>query len=275
MSLYAVLGHPIDHSLSPRIHEDFAALTGRIVRYERREVRAGGLAQALSALAAEGGLGANITVPLKGEAFALAARPSARALRARAVNTLSWENGVWIGDNTDGLGLVRDLTHNLGWPLRDRRVFLIGAGGAAQGIVGPLLDAGIATLTLFNRTPERARELVAACADARVHRATTGGPAAGPPYDLVINATAAGLSGALPAFPDGLFEGAMAYDLMYGPKARAFLSHARAHGARAAEDGLGMLVEQAAESFRLWHGVRPPTAPVRARLRAWLGGYEL
>ena len=267
MSLYAVLGHPIDHSLSPRIHEAFGALTGRLVRYERREVHPGALARALAAFAADGGRGANITVPLKGEAFALAMRASAEATRAHAVNTLSWGNGAWVGDNTDGAGLIRDLTVNHGWPLRDRRVLLIGAGGAAQGIVGPLLDAGIATLAIFNRTPERAQGLVEACADARVRMAAAGF-SAGSRYDLVINATAAGLSGGLPALPGVFFEGAIVYDLMYGPKARAFLSHARAHGAREVADGLGMLVEQAAESFQLWHGVRPPTPPVLEQLRA-------
>ncbi len=266
MSLYAVFGHPIDHSLSPRIHEAFGALTGRLVRYERREAHPGGLAQALAAFAAEGGRGANITVPVKGEAFTLAARVTARAARARAVNTLSWDNGVWVGDNTDGIGLVRDLTVNHGWSLPDRRVLLIGSGGAAQGIVGPLLDAGIAILAISNRTPARAQGLVWACADARVRLAAAGG-AAGSRYDLVINATAAGLSGGLPAPLDAVFEDAIVYDLMYGPKARAFLSHARAHGAREVADGLGMLVEQAAESFLLWHGVRPPTPSVLERLR--------
>lgn len=266
MSLYAVLGYPVGHSLSPRIHEAFAALTGRAVRYERREVPPGQLAAALSALAADGGQGANITVPLKGEAFALASRVSARARRARAVNTLSREDGGWAGDNTDGAGLVCDLTVNCGWPLRDRRVFLAGAGGAAQGIAGPLLDAGIAALVVFNRTPGRAEALVAACADPRAMVAGAG--CADGPFDLVINATAAGLSGGLPALPAGLFAGAAAYDLMYGPKAWAFLSYARAHGARQVADGLGMLVEQAAESFFVWHGVRPPTAPVLSRLRA-------
>ena len=267
MSLYAVLGHPVDHSLSPRIHEAFGALTGRLVRYERREVHPGALARALAAFAADGGRGANITVPLKGEAFALAMRASAEATRAHAVNTLSWENGAWVGDNTDGLGLIRDLTANHGWPLRGHRVLLVGAGGAAQGIAGPLLDAGIAHLAIFNRTPKRAEDLVASCRDARAGVADTGVGGASP-FDVVINATAAGLSGVLPALPGVFFEGAIVYDLMYGPKARAFLSHARAHGAREVADGLGMLVEQAAESFWLWHGARPPTLPVLEQLRA-------
>ncbi len=270
MSLYAVMGHPIGHSLSPQIHEAFGALTGRDLRYERREVRPGGLTEALAAFRAQDGRGANITVPLKGEAFALAARTSPRAERARAVNTLVWDEGAWFGDNTDGAGLIRDLTVNHGWSLRGRRVFLVGAGGAAQGIAGPLLDAGIAHLAVYNRTPERARDLVAFCHDARAGIAPRGG-AGGPPFDFVINATAAGLSGGLPALPDALFEGAIVYDLMYGPKAEPFLSHARGRGASETADGLGMLVEQAAESFLLWHGVRPPTASVRERLRGVVG----
>ncbi len=270
MSLYAVMGYPIGHSLSPEIHEAFGALTGLDVRYERREVRPAGLAEALSAFRAQEGRGANITVPLKGEAYALATRTSVRAERARAVNTLAWQGGGWFGDNTDGAGLIRDLTVNQGWSLQARRVLVVGAGGAAQGIVGPLLDAGIAHLAISNRNPGRARDLVAACRDARVGVADTG-VAGASSFDVVINATAAGLSGDLPALPDALFEGAMVYDLMYGPKAQVFLSHARAHGACAVADGLGMLVEQAAESFLLWWGVRPPTGSVLARLRAEVG----
>ncbi len=270
MSLYAVMGHPIGHSLSPQIHEAFGALTGLDVRYERREVRPEGLAEALSAFRVQDGRGANITVPLKGEAYALAARTSARAERARAVNTLAWQGDGWFGDNTDGAGLIRDLTVNHGWSLRARRVLLVGAGGAAQGIVGPLLDAGIAHLSISNRNPERARDLVASCRDARAGVADIGVTGACP-FEIVINATAAGLSGALPVLPDVLFEGAIVYDLMYGSKARTFLSHARAHGAREVADGLGMLVEQAAEAFLLWWGVRPPTESVLAHLRAEVG----
>ncbi|WP_298137115.1 shikimate dehydrogenase [Acidiferrobacter sp.] len=275
MSLYAVLGHPIDHSLSPRIHEAFGVLTGRVVRYERREVHPGGLAHALRTFASEGGRGANITVPLKGEAFALAARTTARAQRARAVNTLSWEGEAWAGDNTDGAGLVCDLTVNYGWPLEGRRIVLLGAGGAAQGIIGPLLDQGIAHLAIFNRTLERARNVAESCADARVGVIGSGTGSDTPPFDIVINATAAGLAGSLPmipGIPDAFFHDVIAYDLMYGPKARDFLGYARAHGARAVADGLGMLVEQAAESFQVWHGVRPPTAPVLTRLRSEIGG---
>ncbi len=270
MSLYAVMGHPVDHSLSPQIHEAFGRLTGRDVHYERREVRAEGLAEALSAFRAQDGRGANITVPLKGEAYTLATRISDRAERAHAVNTLAQEGGGWFGDNTDGAGLIRDFTVNHGWSLGGCRVLLVGAGGAAQGIVGPLLDEGIAHLAIFNRSPERARDLATSCHDARVGVAVIGG-ASEAPFDFVINATAAGLSGRLPALPDSLFEGAIVYDLMYGPKAELFLSHARARGARQVADGLGMLVEQAAESFLLWHGVRPATGPVLENLRGLVG----
>lgn len=265
MSQFAVMGCPIDHSLSPLIHRTFGELVGRTVSYERQEVRAGGLAQALEAFKAQGGLGVNITVPLKSEAFALAERLSSRAKRAQAVNTISWAGDSVVGDNTDGVGLVRDLVANHGLGLCDSRVLLVGAGGAAFGIAGPLLDEGVARLVIANRTAKRAQALVDSLGDVRasVFLADDGDK----PFDYVINATAAGLSGALPALTDAVFRGAVAYDLVYGPRAQGFLSHARRCGARIALDGLGMLVEQAAESFFVWHGVRPPTEPVLKRLR--------
>ena len=265
MSQFAVMGCPIDHSLSPLIHRMFGELVGRTVSYERQEVRGGGLALALQAFKAQGGLGVNITVPLKTEAFALAERLSSRAQRARAVNTISWTGDSIVGDNTDGVGLIRDLVDNHGLGLRDGRVLLVGAGGAAWGIAGPLLDEGVAGLVIANRTAERARALVGGLGDPRatVFLAQDGDK----PFDYVINATAAGLSRALPALADAVFRGAVAYDLVYGPRAQDFLSHARRCGARIALDGLGMLVEQAAESFFVWHGVRPPTGPVLQRLR--------
>ncbi len=264
MNRYAVLGDPIEHSLSPRIHEHFGRLTGRSLVYERRRVPAGTLAEALKALREAGGQGANITVPLKIEALGQARSLSARARAAGAVNTLTWDGEGWAGDNTDGAGLVRDLECNAGVSLRGLRVLLVGAGGAAQGVAGALLEAGIACLAVANRTPERAHELVSVCADARVAAAL---PAAQASYDFVIHATAAGLSGDLPALPDTLFEGAIVYDLVYGPAAQAFCALARACGARMVFDGLGMLVEQAAEAFWVWHGLRPPTAPVLRALR--------
>jgi len=266
MSEFAVMGSPIAHSLSPRIHQAFGRLVGKEVSYESKEVRAGTLALALAAFVAAGGRGANITVPLKTEAFSLADRLSERARRAMAVNTVSWEDGLMVGDNTDGIGLIRDLLANHGLCLRDRTVFLAGAGGAAQGIVGPLLDEGVARLVVFNRTPERASRLVASLGD---DRACVGGlDYEGESFDFVINATAAGLSGTLPSIPKSVFAGAVAYDLVYGARAEGFLSYARASGAKLVLDGLGMLVEQAAESFWVWHGVRPPTAPVLHALRA-------
>lgn len=265
MSQFAVMGYPIDHSLSPVIHRAFGETVGRVVTYERQEVEAGALAKALLAFRVQGGLGVNVTVPLKAEAAALAGRLSPRAQRARAVNTLSWAEDVLVGDNTDGVGLIRDLRENHGLALSGSRVLLVGAGGAAFGIAGPLLDEGVAQLAIVNRTPERAQDLAASLGDDRILILSAAD--CDTPFDYVINATAAGLSGSLPALPGAVFRQAVAYDLMYGPRAEGFLSHARGCGARLAFDGLGMLVEQAAESFFLWHGVRPPTGPVLHRLR--------
>lgn len=260
------MGSPISHSLSPRIHREFGRLVGREIHYEAQAVQAGDLKNALAIFVAQGGRGANITVPLKAEAWSLARRLSTRAQAAMAANTVFWEDGVLVADNTDGAGLIRDLTCNQGLSLDGRTVLLIGAGGAAQGIVRPLLAEGIRRLVVLNRTPERALRLVAGLSDERAVVAC--GDCGGEAFDFVINATAAGLSGALPFCPPRAFGGAVAYDLVYGPKAENFLSYARSHGARCALDGLGMLVEQAAESFFLWHGVRPPTAPVLAALRS-------
>lgn len=268
MTQFVVMGSPIAHSQSPFIHEEFGRLVGLPVRYGRKEVAPGGLARALEAFATAGGRGVNITVPLKGEAFALAGRCSERAALARAVNTLWWEGDTLVGDNTDGVGLVRDLVIHQGLSLRGRTVFMVGAGGAAQGIAGPLLAEGLAKLVLYNRTPERAHALVAALGSDHASVASLG--AEDGPFDLIINATAAGLSAETPALPGAIFQGAIAYDLMYGYGAEPFLSYGRTHGARLCVDGLGMLVEQAAEAFRLWHGVHPPTAPVLQQLRARL-----
>lgn len=267
MSFFAVMGSPIAHSLSPQIHEAFGRLVAIPVTYERRLVEPGTLGQALSAFARQGGVGANITVPLKVEAFDLAQMRTKRAIRAGAVNTLAWRSaGLW-GDNTDGAGLVRDLTHNCAVDLQGLRVLLLGAGGAAQGIVGPLLDAGVESLVIVNRTLSRAEQLVASLHDTRARSRWDMSES----FDLVINATAAGLQDALPVVPAALFSGAWVYDLVYGRRAQAFLSHARNAGARRVWDGLGMLVEQAAESFYVWHGVRPPTAAVIAEFRSLSG----
>lgn len=264
--LYAVFGNPIAHSKSPLIHAEFARQTGQDLVYEARLAPLDGFAAAVDAFRAEGGKGANVTVPFKGEAFRYATALTARARLAEAVNTLKFEPAGVLGDNTDGIGLVRDITLNLGEPVRGRRVLLMGAGGAARGVLSPLLDEEPALLFIANRTPERAEALAARFAALGPVRGGGYEALGGQRFDLVINATSASLEDALPPLPESVFApGALAYDMMYG-RQTPFMAFAREHGARAC-DGLGMLVEQAAESFFLWRGVRPETAPVIALLR--------
>ena len=259
---YAVFGHPIAHSKSPQIHTAFARQTGQDMTYEAILAPLDGFAESVAAFIAAGGRGANVTVPFKEEAFRLASRLTPRAQRAGAVNTLSFDADGILGDNTDGAGLVADLTRNLNCTIVGKRVLLLGAGGAARGVIEPLLDQQPAALVIANRTVSRAEELaelfghgVRAC----------GFDAADIPVDLVINATAASLAGDLPPLSPQVFTAdTLAYDMMYG-RDTPFLDFARTHGARTA-DGLGMLVEQAAEAFCLWRGVRPDTAPVIAAL---------
>ena len=268
-ALHAVFGHPVAHSLSPRIHAAFGRQAGVALRYEAIDVEAAGFAAALAAFAARGGSGANVTLPLKEAAFALCAEASERARRAGAVNTLvRREDGAWRGDNTDGSGLVRDLTQHHGLDLRERRTLLLGAGGAARGVAPALLDAGIGELTIANRTSARADALADALDDpARVHVRYFDDLAAQGEFDLVVNATSAARGGALPALPMALVgPRSVAVDLSYGEAAIPFLAWARAAGGRQAVDGLGMLVEQAADSFALWHGVRPETDAIHAEL---------
>lgn len=272
---YAVIGNPIAHSKSPAIHAAFAAQTGQTLSYEAILGPLDAFADTVRAFRDAGGRGMNVTVPFKLEAFALADRHSPRAQAAGAVNTLAFAADGIYGDNTDGAGLVRDLTHNLGCPLAGRRILLLGAGGAARGALLPLLAAGPAALTLANRTVARAEALAA---DFAQHAATghldasSFAALAGRRFDLVINATAASLADQAPPLPAGLYApGALAYDMMYGRGDTPFLAAARADGAARLSDGLGMLVEQAAESFLLWRGVRPDTAPVLAELRRQLG----
>lgn len=268
-ALHAVFGHPVAHSLSPRIHAAFGRQAGVALRYEAIDVEAAGFAAALAAFAARGGSGANVTLPLKEAAFALCAEASERARRAGAVNTLvRREDGAWHGDNTDGSGLVRDLTQRHGLDLRERRTLLLGAGGAARGVAPALLDAGIGELTIANRTSARADALADALGDpARVHVRYLDDLAAQGEFDLVVNATSAARGGALPVLPMALVgPRSVAVDLSYGEAAIPFLAWARAAGGRQAVDGLGMLVEQAADSFALWHGVRPDTDAVHAEL---------
>lgn len=268
---YAVFGNPIAHSRSPDIHAAFALQTGQALVYERRLAALDGFRDAVQAFAAEGGLGCNVTVPFKFEAAALAAQVSERAVLAGAANTLARRDGAWFADNTDGIGLVRDIAA-AGVALAGRRVLLIGAGGAAAGVLGPLLEAGPREVVVANRTPAKAQALVerhlgiAARHGVAVVACGLDEPTGA--FDVVLNSSASSLAGAaVPVAASVLAPGALAVDLMYGPAAQPFLDWAAAHGA-VPRDGLGMLVEQAAEAFALWRGVRPQTAPVLADLRA-------
>jgi shikimate dehydrogenase len=261
---YAVFGHPIAHSKSPQIHAAFARQTGQDMTYEAILAPKDGFADSVAQFIATGGRGANVTVPFKEEAFKLANRLSPRAQRAGAVNTLSFDADGILGDNTDGAGLVADLTRNLHCALAGKRILLLGAGGAARGVIEPLLEQQPAELVIANRTVSRAQE-IAELFDRGIR--AIGFDAADTPFDLVINATAASLAGELPPLSPAIFTAdTLAYDIMYG-RDTPFISFARTHGAATA-DGLGMLIEQAAEAFYLWRGVRPDTAPVIAALRA-------
>ncbi|WP_278481928.1 shikimate dehydrogenase [Achromobacter insolitus] len=274
LARYAVIGNPIAHSRSPQIHAMFAEQTGKPLRYDRLLAPVDGFAEAVAAFVAEGGLGLNVTVPFKLDAYALAAgRLSSRARLAGAVNTLSWRDGAWHGCNTDGVGLVSDLLR-LGLRLTGASVLLAGAGGAARGVLQPLAEAGCARIHIVNRTAAKAEALAASWRDSGVspQTAVTGGSLADAAlaggWNLVINATASGLQDAAPDLPPGLYApGAAAYDMMYGAQPTAFMKQAEADGAALTADGLGMLVGQAAESFYIWHGVRPDPAPVLAALR--------
>ena len=267
MDRFAVFGNPVSHSLSPRIHALFAAQTGRELSYEARLVPLGGFAEAVKAFIAERGRGANVTVPFKLEARELATSVSERASLADAVNCLDFRDGGIAGDNTDCAGLVRDLVHNLGREVAGSRVLLLGAGGAARGVIAPLLALHPGELVLANRSYARAAELAARFSSLGPVRASELEQVAGASFDLVINSTSAGLQGAMPpATRENFAPGALAYDMVYGPASEAFLAFARRAGAQVS-DGLGMLVEQAAESFLIWHGVRPETRRVIDVLR--------
>lgn len=269
---YAVFGHPISHSLSPRIHAAFGKQTGVDLHYVAIDAPPESFAAALARFADEGGRGANITLPLKQEAFRLCAQVSDFAQRAGAVNTLTRVDGAWRGDNTDGPGLIRDLTERHSLDLRARRTLLLGAGGAARAAAYALLDAGIGELVIVNRNAERADALADAIRDpARVHTRYWNDLADLGSFDLIVNATSAGVAHEALALPFGLVAPrALCYDLSYGAAAFGFVAWARAAGAGQALDGLGMLVEQAAESFTIWHGIRPETDSVHDMLRAEL-----
>lgn len=269
---YVVIGNPVAHSKSPAIHAQFAAQTGESIAYERLAAPLDDFAACVQHFMQSGGRGANVTVPFKLEAFALATQLTPRAQAAGAVNTLSFEDGRIVGDNTDGVGLVRDIVHNAGVVLEGRRILLLGAGGAARGVVMPLLAERPQQLVVANRTFARAQELVQSFpAAASVLKAAAFDDLSGQ-FDVIINATSASLSADLPAVPATLFgPQVFVYDMMYAATPTVFMQWAAQHGARV-RDGLGMLVEQAAESFFVWRGARPDTAPVYAALRAQLAG---
>jgi shikimate dehydrogenase len=265
------MGHPVEHSKSPWIHARFAALTGEPVEYGKRLIPLDGFPSAVRAFIAEGGKGCNITVPFKFQAAALVSHRSARAALADACNILRFDGEIITGDNTDGVGLVVDLEHNAGAQLMDRELLLIGAGGAAAGVLGPLIEARPRRIVVANRTVGKAQSLVTrhetlALAN-EVRLQATALDAVPGSFDVVINATATSLAGAaVPVAGAVLKPGALAYDMMYGPAAAGFLRWAAEHGA-VGRDGLGMLVEQAAEAFVVWRGVRPPSLQVLDELR--------
>jgi shikimate dehydrogenase len=270
MDHYGVLGNPVEHSRSPAIHARFAELTGQAMDYRKLLAPLDHFAATLQQWMASGARGCNVTVPFKFEAFRLASSATERARLAQAANTLKFEAGRIEADNTDGIGLVNDIQNNAGVPLAGCDLLLLGAGGAAAGVLGPLLAAGPRRLVVANRTHTRAVELVARHAGhpslqhllQKTELTAQELQGLEPDFDVIVNATAGSLSGAAITLDARVLKpGALAYDMMYGAAAQGFADWARAHGA-VPRDGLGMLVEQAAESFLFWRGVRPPSAQV-------------
>ena len=269
--LYCVFGNPIAHSKSPAIHAHFARQTRQDLVYGARLAPLGGFAEAVAAFVREGGQGANVTVPFKEDAFRLADSLTERAARAGAVNTRVFGAGGVTGDNTDGAGLVRDITVNQAIQLAAKRILLLGAGGASRGVIAPLMACAPASLFIANRSAEKAVALAENFAD--LGKVAGGGfdDLAGLQFDVVINATSASLSGQALPLPAGIFaDAAFAYDMMYGKGETPFMALARTQGVVQCADGLGMLAEQAAEAFLVWRGIRPATAEVLADLRTAL-----
>lgn len=265
---YAVIGNPVAHSKSPAIHAAFAQATGQNMAYTAILAPLDGFRASVEGFRDAGGKGANVTLPFKLEAFSLATETTERARAAQAANTLRFDARCILADNTDGVGLIRDIEGNLGVGIAGKRVLVLGAGGATRGVLGPLLERAPAEVVIANRTAIKAVEL--ARGFARPGSIEGGGyeTLTGRSFDIVVNATSASLAGELPALPGGMFAAdALAYDMMYGAGLTVFLRYARKAGATRLADGLGMLVEQAAESFFLWRGVRPKTAPVIAMLK--------
>ncbi len=266
---YAVIGNPIEHSKSPLIHRAFAAQTGEDLEYSRILAEPGHFNQAVSDFLASGGKGLNITVPFKEDAWRLADERNERAEAAGAVNTLILLPDARLrGDNTDGVGLIRDLKSNHGCHLSNKEILLLGAGGAARGVLRPLLDEHPSRLVIANRTASKATTLVGAYKDEGDISGCGLDQLQEDSFDIIINATAAGLKDEVPAIPDNILRpGGWTYDMLYGDRPTAFMRWGMEHGAGHALGGLGMLVEQAAESFYLWRGVRPDTAAVIEQLQ--------
>lgn len=265
---YCVFGNPVSHSKSPVIHAAFARQTGEDIEYAARLAPLDGFALAVQSFIAGGGRGANITVPFKEEAFRLVPHRTPRAELAGAVNTLVVTGTGIVGDNTDGAGLLRDVTLNLGCPVAGKRVLLLGAGGAARGAIGPLMDAQPEELVVANRTVPKAKALARHFARLGAISGSGFAELAGKAFDIVINATSASLGGEMPPLPAGLFAPrSLAYEMMYGRGDTPFIAFGKSQGAERISDGIGMLVEQAAEAFYIWRGVRPQCAPVIAMLR--------
>lgn len=268
---YAVMGNPISHSKSPIIHRKFAQATNQLIDYQAILVKEHNFYAAVTAFQAAGGKGLNITVPFKGDAYNIATIRSERAQRAGAVNTLKFSNGEIYGDNTDGIGLLRDLTNNLGISVRGKRLLILGAGGATHGILAPLLNAEPQQVVIANRTAERAVKL--ANDFANLGKIVGGGfnDLTNEQFEIIINATSASIDDQIPPLPTTIFaNGACCYDLMYAAAPTAFLNWCLNNSAAKIADGLGMLVEQAAEAFFLWRGVRPNTKHVINELTSWI-----
>ena len=262
------MGNPIAHSQSPRIHKAFASQTGQSIDYQAVLVPEDAFVETLDAFARQGGKGANITLPFKAAAWQSATMRTERADRAGAVNTIWFKDAVTYGDNTDGIGLVRDLRDNLNCSLQGREILVLGAGGAVRGIIDPLFNAGVAGIVLANRSVDKAQSIADRFADRGTISAVSYAALDGS-FDVIINGTSLSLHNELPPLADhALQAGGFVYDMMYQREPTCFMRWASERGAARVADGLGMLVEQAAESFYIWRGVRPDTAPVIAELRA-------
>lgn len=268
---YAVIGNPVAHSQSPMIHAEFARATGEAIRYEKLFAELGRFREVVEGFITEGGRGLNVTLPFKGEAYRMSDEVTERARAAEAVNTLTFRDGKVYGDNTDGIGLVRDIVHVMDVQLAGKNVLVLGAGGAVRGVLEPLLEEKPASLTIANRTLIKAEALVHHFAPWGVCQATGYGELAGRAFDVIINATSTSLHNELPPIPAGLFNArSLAYDMVYSKGLTPFLRRAQSENAGMLADGLGMLVEQAAESFFIWRGKRPDTRKVTHMLRELL-----